>query len=101
MRIVFSRIACVLVVMMLFGCGLKSEGDGPKSLANQAEILAVADAADGSVDSVVHLCAVCALSMDGDEQFSSTYADYTFHHCSAHCKETFDYDPVAVLARLE
>ena len=93
----FFIFSCFLLFLTLASCGQQS----PDSNVNQAKILAAADAADGSVDTVVHLCAVCSLSMDGDEKFRSHYAGYTFDHCSAHCKETFDYDPIPVIGRLD
>lgn len=67
---------------------------------DEASLLAKADAADGTVDQVVVRCVVCNLSMDGEPERSSTYAGYTFHLCSAGCKETFDHDPAKALGRL-
>ena len=96
MRNVVSVIVLLLVIAGSSGCVPSSE-----SGSDQTAIMTAADVADGVVDSVVSRCAVCALSMDGDEKHSSNHAGYTFLHCSAHCKETFDYNPVTVLARLE
>lgn len=63
------------------------------------ECLARADAADGTVDHVVHKCANCALVMSGDARHTSTHAGYTFHSCSEGCKLALDADPAKVLAR--
>ncbi len=67
---------------------------------DEAAVLAAADRADGAEDRVVGKCAVCKLGMDGSPEYTSVHAGYAFHLCSAHCKETFDHDPVKVLKRL-
>ncbi len=69
--------------------------------AGEAELLAMADEADGTVDRVIGKCAVCGLAMDGSADHATYYKEYSFHLCSSHCKETFDHDPAAVVARLE
>lgn len=89
----------------LVGCG-RSEVAPPAAAAtavpvSEEALLVAADRADGTEDKVVARCAVCSLSMDGKPEFTSTHADYTFHHCSAHCKETFDHDPAKVVARIK
>lgn len=89
-------IPIIAVIVLSVACA----GD-PGPGYDQAAVLAAADGADGSVDRVVHRCAVCSLSMDGEAKHASEHAGYTFHHCSAHCKETFDHDPHAVLKRLQ
>jgi YHS domain-containing protein len=96
--------ACVLVLLVL-GCG-QAEVSPPAAAATPAPVseearLVAADLADGSEDHVVSKCAVCSLSMDGKPELTSAYAGYTFHHCSAHCKETFDHDPTKVVSRIE
>jgi YHS domain-containing protein len=98
-------IVAVALVVVLLGCG-KSEVAPPAAAAtpvpvNEEARLAAADLADGAEDHVVSKCAVCNLSMDGKPEFSSTYSGYSFHLCSAHCKETFDHDPAKVLERVK
>jgi len=66
-----------------------------------AELLAAADRVDGVEDHVVARCAVCGLAMDGTADLTSSYAGYTFHHCSPHCRERFDRDPGKILLSLE
>lgn len=93
-----------MVLLVLAGCsGDGAPGQGPpaSSEADLAAFLVAADSADGAEDKVVARCAVCGLAMDGSAEITSTYAGYTFHHCSAHCRELFDRGPVEVLARLE
>jgi YHS domain-containing protein len=58
-----------------------------------------ADLADGKEDKVVHNCANCGLLMEGNATHASTHAGQTFHACSDTCKQTFDKEPDAVLAR--
>ena len=100
-----ALIAGCALALVVVGCG-KSDVYRPSAAATPAPVskearLAAADLADGSADHVVSRCAVCNLSMDGSAEFSSSYAGYTFHHCSAHCKETFDHDPAKVVARIK
>jgi YHS domain-containing protein len=100
-----ALVIAVVLAAALVGCG-KSEVAPPAAAATAVPIseeahLAAADLADGTEDHVVSKCAVCNLSMDGTPELTSTYAGYTFHHCSAHCKETFDHDPAKVLARVK
>jgi len=101
-----TLIAGCALVLVVVGCG-KAEVAKPAAVAatppavsDEARLVA-ADLADGSEDRVVSKCAVCNLSMDGTPELTSTYAGYTFHHCSAHCKETFDHDPAKVIARVK
>ena len=100
-----TLIAGCALALVVIGCG-KAEAPAPAAAATPAAVsdearLVAADLADGSEDRVVSKCAVCNLSMDGTAELTSTYAGYTFHHCSAHCKETFDHDPARVLARVK
>lgn len=116
MRETIVTLLVMAAALTALGCGSRTETateetrTGPQAAAVQettasseddAAILAAADEADGTVDSVVHRCAVCGLAMDGSPEHASYYKTYTFHLCSSHCKETFDHDPAAVLARLE
>ncbi|MEW6338916.1 MAG: hypothetical protein AB1625_16130 [Acidobacteriota bacterium] len=94
----------LIVGVLLF---LPACGAGPQAPAavgekpfDGASVLAAADRADGAEDRVVGKCAVCKLGMDGSPEFTSVHAGYALHLCSAHCKETFDHDPVKVLRRL-
>ena len=66
-----------------------------------ADILAAADAHDGTVDKVVSECTGCGLGMPGDPAHSVTYEGYELHFCSDSCKSTFEADPVAGIERLE
>lgn len=98
------RVLALLVLLGVFGCGGGEES--PQGLsaspeANLAALLLAADRADGHEDRIVARCAVCGLGMDGSAEIASTYAGYTFHHCSPHCRELFDRDPVKILTRLE
>lgn len=92
MRAVLLLVCVALVV----SCG----GERTSPLPVSPAVLVAADLADGQADRVVHRCAVCNLGMDGSAEHGSLHAGYTFHLCSAHCKETFDHDPEAVLRRL-
>ena len=99
-----ALIIAVALVVGLHGCG-KADVAPPAAAAtplpvNEEARLAAADLADGAEDRVVAKCAVCNLSMDGKPELTSTYTGYTFHLCSAHCKETFDHDPAKVLDRI-
>jgi YHS domain-containing protein len=96
-----TRMVVIAVVLVTLTAGACGRGPGQPAADQEAAVLAKADAADGAVDTVVSKCAVCSLAMEGDAAYSSTYAGYTFHLCSAHCKETFDHDPAKVLARLD
>ncbi len=97
------------MIVALFGVAAAGCGgrDGPQAASTPidqqrvGELLAAADRADGTEDHVVARCAVCGLGMDGSAEITSTYAGYTFHHCSVHCRELFDRDPGKILARLE
>lgn len=101
------RVVVATVVLVAMGCGGGSSPSGDDAAAGAAAaldvnaVLAAADRADGSEDRVVYRCAVCGLGMDGSPEITSTWQGYTFHHCSQHCREQFDRDPVKVLARLE
>ncbi len=101
------RVVVALALLLALGCGggsSRSGGDAASGAAAALDVnavLAAADQADGSEDRVVHRCAVCGLGMDGSPEITSTWRGYTFYHCSQHCREQFDRDPVKVLARLE
>ena len=62
--------------------------------------LAKADLADGNADKIVHKCAGCALSMDGDAAHSIETHGYTLHMCSAACKSHYEADLDGNLAKL-
>lgn len=99
-----ALIAGCALALVIVGCG-KAEVSRPVAAATPAAAseearLVAADLADGAEDHVVSKCAVCNLSMDGKPEFASTYSGYSFHLCSAHCKETFDHDPAKVVARI-
>lgn len=101
------RVVVAIVALVAMGCGGGSSPSGDDAAAGAAAaldvnaVLAAADRADGSEDRVVYRCAVCGLGMDGSPDITSTFQGYTFHHCSTHCRELFDRDPVKVLMRLE
>ncbi len=63
-------------------------------------VCAAADAADGNTDHVVARCAVCGLGMDGVAEHAATFEGYTLYFCSAECRESFEANPKAILARL-
>ena len=71
----------------------------PPSTPVDAACLDKADLADGKKDGAVHNCTNCGLLMEGDASHASTHAGMTFHACSGSCKERFDKEPDAVLAR--
>lgn len=73
----------------------------PQELTGSAlEILAMADAHDGTIDHVVEDCATCKLHMKGREEYSATLSDYTLHLCTDRCRQTLASDPEKVLASL-
>lgn len=92
----------VLVVGALaMACGSPAERVAPPAPSvDRAAVLAKADAADGTSDHVVSNCAVCALDMEGSSDHTASLSGYTLHFCSAECRETFQHNPDAVLARL-
>jgi YHS domain-containing protein len=93
----------ILALAVFVGCGAPpaKTSDAPKAGAiDRAEVLATADNADGVADHVVSKCAVCGLGMEGSAAHASSYEGYTFHLCSADCKETFERDPAKVVTRL-
>ena len=65
------------------------------------DVLAAADAHDGTVDKVVSECTGCGLGMAGDAAHSVTHEGYELHFCSDSCKSGFEADPVAGLKNLE
>jgi YHS domain-containing protein len=93
-------LACVLVFLTACAGGSQEPAAASEKPFDEAAVLSAADRADGAEDRVVGKCAVCKLGMDGSSEFASAHAGYSFHLCSAHCKETFDHDPVKVLKRL-
>lgn len=100
-----TTLALVLIgALAIAACG-KTETPGTAAKTGGLEVvddamLAAADLADGQKDHVVSKCAVCKLGMDGLAEHTSRHKGYEFRLCSAHCKETFDYDPDAVIRRL-
>lgn len=94
----------VLFALTSLGCKktlLSSEDAGLGDSEVSAAVLVAADRADGAEDKVVARCAVCGLGMDGSADFTATHAGYTFHFCSAECRELFQRNPAKVLARLD
>ncbi len=57
--------------------------------AAMVQVLAAADAADGSKDKVVAKCGGCKLGMDGSADHALKVKDYEMHFCSADCKSHF------------
>jgi YHS domain-containing protein len=102
-----------LLVSLLFaclavGCGTVKAPDAPPKQglaappsADSLEILAKADASDGSVDKVVSKCVTCRLGMEGKPEYSVSYGGYAVHLCSAECKKTFSEDPEKALQSLK
>jgi hypothetical protein len=99
------------LLLLLFACSPSPETSAltvavpaaaaavPHAPPPSAECLDKADLADGAGDRTVHRCANCALVMEGDQKFSSTIAEYTFHSCSGTCKSALEANPGGVLAR--
>ena len=83
-----------LFLAALAACGTSN------STPSAASVLAAADAHDGTVDHVVSECAGCALGMKGDPAHAVSHEGYEMHFCSASCKEHFEAEPEAGLARL-
>ncbi len=102
----------VLVILLLacfaMGCGTAKAPDAaqkkglaaPPSAAS-LEILAKADAKDGSVDKVVSKCVTCRLAMEGSPEYSVNYGGYAVHLCSEECKKAFSEDPEKALQALK
>ncbi len=90
------------VVLVLVGCsqGTPSAERATAEPGDRAAVLAAADAADGTTDHVVARCAVCGLGMDGVAEHAATFEGYTLYFCSAECRESFEANPKAILARL-
>ncbi len=63
--------------------------------------LEMADKADGTEDKVVRKCLMCALAMDGREEYKVDFRGYTIHLCSDHCVERFSKDPAKSVLELE
>ena len=100
-------LCCVAVV----GCGggsepaeteLAAEPASPVAAAEELTIearLALADAADGETDQVVHRCAACKLGMEGSADHAVQFGDYEMHFCSEECAHGFEANPEeAILA---
>ena len=68
--------------------------------ARIAEVLKVADAADGNEDNVAHKCAGCALAMDGKAEHALEMEGTTLHFCSGMCKDNFSKDITGNLLKL-
>jgi len=123
-----TRPALVLVavaaVLALAGCGRATspgsqQAKGKKKMAPAAEatptatttaaaapagelkyqdVLARADAADGTVDKVVSQCPGCGLAMPGHPEHSVELEGYTLHACSDHCADHLREKPDEVMA---
>lgn len=65
------------------------------------EVLAAADAHDGTEDHVVSECTGCGLGMAGDPAHAVQHEGYELHFCSDSCKAGFEADPAAGLKHLE
>ncbi len=81
--------------LILLACGTPAPAPAP------AEVLAAADAHDGTVDKVVSECTGCGLGMPGDAAHSVTHEGYELHFCSGSCKSGFEADPAAGMKKLE
>ena len=95
----------ILVAAVAWGCG-SQEGESAAGHAADAvkeqgsavaqaamvQILAAADAADGSEDKVVSKCAGCKLGMDGSADYTLKVKEYEMHFCGADCKSHFAED---------
>jgi len=68
--------------------------------AHIAEVLKVADAADGNEDKVAHKCSGCALAMDGKAEHALEVEGTTLHFCSGMCKDNFSKDITGNLLKL-
>jgi hypothetical protein len=62
--------------------------------------LALADAADGTTDHIVSLCAGCALGMEGSPDYELDVAGYEMHFCSEGCLDRFAKDPKGAVMAL-
>jgi len=72
-----------------------TEGDtalDPMSKVKATALLVAADKFDGKEDKIIARCASCALGMDGKEEHSLEFMDYTFHFCNADCQKRFGKD---------
>lgn len=100
-----TAIAGVLLTFLAAACTKPAE---PKAAAAPplpitAEVLAKlakADAMDGNVDQVVHLCAGCNLGMNGKADFPLVVGSYTMHFCKKACVEAFRPDPAKEILAL-
>ena len=95
----------LLLCLAVAGCGGGGEtaeaepvADAPPPPTPVEELtlearLALADAADGATDEVVHRCAACKLGMDGSAEHTVAYGGYEMHFCSEGCAERFQQNP--------
>ncbi len=74
---------------------------GSNPAMTPADVLAAADAHDGTVDHVVSECAGCGLGMAGDPAHAVTHEGYELHFCSDSCKSTFEADPAGGIEHLQ
>lgn len=99
------------LILALLACG--SGAPQPPATANPAatveapaarsaqEILAAADAHDGTADKVVSECGGCMLGMEGDPAHAVEHEGYTLHFCSESCADGFKADPAKGVERLD
>jgi hypothetical protein len=65
------------------------------------EVLAKADALDGTTDQIVSKCPGCAFAMDGKPENQIEVDGYTMQFCLEECKVAFEENLEAALAALE
>jgi hypothetical protein len=82
-----------LILTVLLACGAQAEKAKTAPAVDPAKVqagLKKGDLADGSEDKIVHLCAGCALGMDGSADNPIEKDGYTLHMCSAMCKANYE-----------
>jgi hypothetical protein len=87
--------AILLFSLLLVGC---QRSNGPSQAA--LGLMAKADAVDGTVDHVISKCVICNLGMEGRQEHSAKYGEYSVRLCSQGCNEAFSRDPEKALSRL-
>jgi hypothetical protein len=107
MQAMRTSIACLAILLPLLAaaCSKPAEPKAPPAppLPITAEVLAKlakADALDGNVDQVVHLCAGCNLGMNGKAEYPLAVGNYTMHFCKKACVEAFRPDPAKEIIAL-
>ena len=80
-------------LVLLLACG--------NPTMSTTEVLAAADAHDGTEDKVVSECSGCGLGMMGDPAHAVQHDGYELHFCSSTCASGFEADPTAGVKRIE